>query len=885
MPAEPRATYRLQLHAGFDFDAAAGIADYLAELGVSHLYCSPCLQAAPGSTHGYDVIDPTRVNDELGGPAGHARLVAALARAGLGQILDIVPNHMAIGPGNRWWWDVLENGPASRYAAYFDLDWDPPEAKLRNTVLLPVLGDHYGRVLEAGEIRLARAGGTITVHCHEHTWPAAPRALEGPLALAAERCGSDELAFLADAFGNLPAATSTDPAALARRDRDKSVLTAQLARLCREHPGIAAALDVVLDELNHNPDALDAFLESQNYRIAFWRTAAQDLGYRRFFDINTLVGIRAEHPEVFEATHARVLEWLHTGVLDGVRIDHLDGLRDPRGYLQRLHAAAPQAWLLAEKILMPGEQLPGDWPLAGTTGYDFAGEVGGLFVDPAGEQPLTDFYAEFTDRAAEFASVAYERKLFVLRHVLGSDLNRLTALLLDICEHRRRVRDYTRQQLHDCLRELLACFPVYRTYIRPREGSISDTDVQYVTAAVESARRRRPDIDSDLLDFVRDVLLLRVRGGLEDELVLRFQQLSGPVMAKGVEDTAFYNYHRLVSLNEVGADPARFGVAPDDFHTWCRTARQRRPLGMLATSTHDTKRSEDVRARLALLSEIPQAWRAAVQSWAAHNARHRAGDWPDRNTEYLLYQTLVGAWPLDEARAANCMEKAAREAKTHTSWTDPQLQYEAALRQFVRAVLADARFGTELATFVRPLIWPGRVNALAQCLVKLTAPGVPDIYQGMELWNLSLVDPDNRRPVDYELRRRLLHEVNDLSPEQILARADDGLPKLWVTRQALHLRRRRPEWFGSAADYTPVPAAGAKTRHVLGFLRAGNSLTLAPRLVLGLGADWNDTTVELPDGRWRNEFTGETRAGGRALVADLLHRFPVALLSRLEDEP
>lgn len=885
MPAEPRATYRVQMRQSFDFDAAAGIADYLAALGVSHLYSSPILQASAGSAHGYDVVDPQRANEELGGAEGHARLLAALQRAGLRLALDIVPNHMAIGGrDNAWWWDVLENGPSSRYAAYFDVDWDPPEAKLRNAVLMPILGDHYGRELEAGEIRLAREDGGFVVRYKDHVLPVAPRSLDAPLAQAAERCGSDELAFLADTFGMLPLATRTDTLSVMRRHRDKEVLRRSLDGLCRSDQNVADAIDATLTEINATPQALDELLERQNYRLTYWRAAERELDYRRFFDINTLAGLRAEDERVFDDTHALILRWVEQGALDGLRVDHIDGLRDPDAYLRRLRERAPDVWLVVEKILEQGERLPAAWPVAGTTGYDFLNLVGGLFIDPNGEQPLTELYTNFTGQPGDYGEVVREKKLLALRETLGSDVNRLTALWLSICQQRWRTRDYTRHELGEALRETLASLPIYRTYVRADAGIIREEDVRVIRETAEAARTRRPDLDPDLFSFLADVLQLRARGDLETELVMRFQQLSGPAMAKGAEDTAFYCYNRLVALNEVGGDPGIFGRSVETFHTACADTQERWPTAMLTTSTHDTKRSEDVRARLSLLSEIPDRWAETVRRWSARNERLRAGEYPDRNAEYLLYQTLVGAWPIDEERATAYMLKAAREAKQLTSWTSPNGEYEQALRGFIAGALADEEFVADLSAFVEELKAPGWVNALAQTLLKLTAPGVPDIYQGCDLWGLSLVDPDNRRPVDYALRQRLLAELEGASPEDIWARRDEGLPKLWVTRQTLATRRERPAAFGPRGAYEPLTAQGEKAGRVVAFMRGGEVIAIAPRLVLGVGGDWADTTLSIPEGQWRNALTGDTIGSGQVALAETLRRFPVALLVNEENQ-
>jgi (1->4)-alpha-D-glucan 1-alpha-D-glucosylmutase len=894
VPKSPASTYRVQFRPEFGFSEAAAIAGYLSDLGVSHLYASPYLQAAHGSTHGYDVIDHGRVNEELGGAAGHARLLEALAEHGLGQVLDIVPNHMAISsqggePRNTWWWDVLENGPSSLWAAYFDVDWDPPQSRLRNTVLLPILGDHYGRILEAGELRLVRCEGKFEIHYFEHRMPVAPRSLDLLLAEAAERCASPDLAFIADSCGQLPLATATGLANSVRRHRDKEVLAGQLARLCAERPEIAAAVDAVVAEVNADPDRLDALLERQNYRPAFWRTAGRELDYRRFFDVNTLIGLRTEDERVFAGIHALVLDWVRQGAVDGLRIDHPDGLRDPKQYFERLRQAAPEAWIVVEKILEPGEPLPGDWPVDGTTGYDFLNRAGGLFVDPTGEKPLSDLYTELTGQSTDWPALVREQKLYVLRELLASDVNRLAEVFLLVCERHRRYRDFTRFELRQAISEAAACFPVYRTYVQAAAGTaseIAETDARFIEEAVAAARANRPDLPGDLFDFFRDLLLLRVprqAGGPEEELVMRFQQLTGPVMAKGVEDTAFYNFHRLVSLNEVGGDPGRFGVSLEDFHRENAAARERWPRTMTAVSTHDTKRSDDVRLRIHLLSEIPERWSAAVRRWFEHNRRHRTGDSPDPNTEYLLYQTLVGAWPLDTARAVAYMEKAAREAKAFTAWTRIDAAWEEALRNFVEAVLADSDFTCDLDAFVAPLVGPGRISSLAQTLIRCTATGVPDTYQGSELWDLSLVDPDNRRPVDYELRRRLLADLEaGLASKEVLARMDEGLPKLWVLHRALGLRRRRPEVFAEG-DYLPLAARGERAAHAVAFARGGRAVTVAPRLVIGLGGglkgDWKDTVLDLPPGAWTNELTGETVDGGEVRLAALLDRFPVALLA------
>jgi (1->4)-alpha-D-glucan 1-alpha-D-glucosylmutase len=870
-----RATYRVQLTRDFGFDRVAEVADYLAALGVSHLYTSPYLQAAPGSTHGYDVVDHSRLSRELGGQEAHARMIAAIKTAGLGHLVDTVPNHMSIATkDNRWWWDVLQNGLASPFARFFDIEWESPEARLRNTLLLPVLADQYGRALDRGEISLKRNGSTFTVHYKDHQFPVEPRSLAALLQTAATFFTSDRLTFIADTFELLPAPTEADPRSVERRRRDHQVATDLLDQLLAGEPDVAVAIDRAVDRFNHDPNALDRLLDQQNYRLAWWQAAERDLGYRRFFDVNTLVGLRVEVPEVFEEIHRLAFDLLRSGAADGLRVDHVDGMQDPDAYLERLREAS-RSYIVVEKILARDECLPETWPIEGTTGYDFLNLAGGLFIDPAAEAPLTQFYATFTGITDSYADVAHEKRLLVLREGLGSDVNRLAELMLRICERHRRHRDYTRHLLTEGLRELLASFPVYRTYIRPNQDDVREADRRTIDRATGDAKRRRPDIDGELFDFFRAILTLGLRGELESTFVRRFQQLSTAVMAKGVEDTTFYSYNRFVALNEVGGDPSRFGVSPQEFHARMADVQAHHPRTMLASATHDSKRGEDVRARLSVITECPAAWVAAVKRWADHNEQYRTGDLPDRNTEYLYYQTLVGAWPLAPDRAGAYMEKATREAKTHTSWTSPHEKFETAMKRFIERTLHDPEFMSSVKQFVDEILGAGRVVSLAQALLKLTAPGIPDIYQGTELWSLTLVDPDNRRSVDFALRRRLLEEIRSATPEQVLARADEGLPKLWVIQRAL-AAAPRPE-----DCYQPLQAEGTHAERVVAFARGGKSVTVVPRLAQSLHGGWGETALRLPPGAapWRNVFTGETHTGHTPL-ANLLARFPVALLVR-----
>ena len=814
MSPEVRATYRVQLHGGFNLDDAAAIVPYLAKLGISHLYCSPYLQARAGSTHGYDVVDQSKVNEELGGDAAHERLCAVLADHGMGHILDVVPNHMTVTDrANAWWWDVLKHGPDSRYASYFDIDWDPPEEKLRRTILIPILGDHYGRVLEAADIRLELEGDECVVRYFEHALPVAPGSLG-----------------------------------------DSSVEAA-----------------------NADVELLHEVLERQHYRLAFWRAAGQELNYRRFFSINDLAALRMDNPNVFDDVHRLVLSFVREGKLDGLRVDHVDGLRDPEGYLVQLRSWCSDAYIVVEKILEPGERLRTEWPVEGTTGYDFLNVVGGLYVDPGAEDDFTSLYAEVIGEPVDIELLRHDKKMLLMKTELAADIERLTELFATVCEEHRSYRDFTRHEMRTALRETIAWFPVYRTYVSAATGRKTGQDVAYVREAIKLAAEHLPAIEEDLLSFLADVLLLEVEGDAAHELAMRFQQTTGPVMAKGVEDTTFYVYNRFVGLNEVGGDPARFGLSLNDFHGEMRAAQETFPRAMLASSTHDTKRSEDVRARLALLSEMPAEWRDTVLRWFEVNAPHRRNGWPDPNTEYLLYQSLVGAWPLSTERAQAYIEKAAREAKTHTSWTDPDTGYESALRDFVAKILADERFTSELRTFCEPLVEPGRVNSLAQTLIKLTAPGVPDIYQGSEAWDLSLVDPDNRRPVDHAALGEIVDGLH--GPEETLVATEAGGPKLYLIKTALALRARYPEALAADSSYEPLAATGTKSEHVVAFARGGRVITVVPRLVWSLRDGWVDTTLELPAGTWRDQLTGQTFSGV-AGIGELTSKMKVALLVR-----
>ena len=923
----PRATYRLQFNRDFTFPDAADLVPYLADLGASDLYASPLTKARPGSTHGYDVVDPNALNPELGTREDYDRMVAALHDQGMGMLLDIVPNHMGVGSDNTWWLDLLENGPSSPYARFFDVDWHSGD-DLSGKVLLPVLGDHYRAVLERGELELDfDAGeGSFSINYYEHRFPLDPKSY--PMVLEGDAGAPVELASLTEAFRALPERDAAE-------ERDTAGLKENLVRSCAQSSEIARAVEGKLRDLNDSPEALHRLLEAQAYRLAYWRVAGDEINYRRFFSVNDLAGIRVEDERVFETTHRLVMDLVARGSVDGLRIDHPDGLYDPAAYLRRLQGAASGAkagaaasarepvYVLVEKILAHHERLPESWPVSGTTGYEFANLATGLFVDPAGEAGLDDAYRGFIGREMDYGEVLYDRKKLVMRTALASELDALSRLLLRVSGSGRRY-DFTRNLLRDALSEVVARFPVYRTYVTAE--TVSETDRCHIEEAVSRAKESSPDADKTAFDFVRDALLLDLDGPEEyRELVLRFamkfQQYTGPVMAKGVEDAALYVYFRLVSLNEVGGEPDRFGVPVPEFHAENAARAEGWPRSMLSSSTHDTKRSEDVRARISVLSEIPGEWRNRTARWGSLNDPHRrdAGETtsPSRNDEYLLYQTLLGAWPLaglDEnglsefrGRFRGYMEKAIREAQIDTSWTDPNEEYETGIYDFVDALLvSEGPFLAEFLPFQRRVARVGAINALSQTLIKLTAPGVPDVYQGNELWDFSLVDPDNRRPVDFDLRKRLLEDLQRLKPSSVRSLLEDGAwqdgrPKLYLTWKALGLRRESPALFESG-EYIPLEAFGERADHLVAFARRRGrewAITVAPRLCAGLlneeGAlmfapeSWAGTGVRLPadliGATYRNVLTGEKVAveeiGGerRLSAASLLRNFTVALLN------
>lgn len=866
-----RSSYRLQLRAEFDFDDAAKVSSYLARLGVSELYCSPILQAAARSTHGYDVVDHSRVNAELGGEAGLTRLVECCRDLSIGLTIDVVPNHMAIdGRDNRWWWDVLENGPSSLYANYFDIDWPGDTSRPEPSVLVPILGDRYGRVLERLELQVRREGGSFIVTYFDHELPLSPRTVDAILG----RTELDSLVSLGEEFSRLPHAARTDPAAVRIRHEDKENLRDQLATLCDSDPAAADLVDRALQAVNADLDELDRLLRRQNYRLAFWKTALEELDYRRFFNIETLVGLRAEDDQVFADTHEVIGRLARDGSVSGLRVDHVDGLADPEGYLQRLHRLAPDAYVVVEKILASGEELPSEWPVRGTTGYDFIAEVNNAFVDPSGEETLTKCYAAITGELSSYPEVVRAAKLQIMTEELAPEVERLTRLLHAICDNHRDQRDRTPREVREALHAVLASFPVYRTYVQP-DRALRPDDAERVATAISAAQETAPDADRDLLRFIGEVLLLSWPGGLEAEFARRFPQVSAPVMAKGSEDTAFYRFNRLVSLNEVGGNPGVFGSPLSDFHTARSVGAQERPWGMLALETHDTKRSADVRARISLLSELPDSWEQSVTRWMTLTDRYATSAGPDYNCRYLYFQTLVGTWPIETSRLASYMKKAAKEAKVYTSWVDPNDDYDQSLALFVRTSLSDKTFIDDLQTFLRVhrIVELGRATSLSQVALLLTCPGEPDIYQGSETWEYSLVDPDNRRPVDFARLEDLLASVDGRSLTE-----SDGA-KLCLTARLLDHRRRRPELY-DAAPYAELQVEGLEASRLIAFSR-GDLVVLTARHLAGLDG-WGDTTVELPPGKWRPVIGGraEESNGGRHRVDDLLARGSVAVMER-----
>ena len=866
------ATYRWQLTPDNGFAAAAEAVPDLAGLGVSHLYLSPVAEAVPGSTHGYDAVDPTRLREELGGEEGFRRLAEVCSRHGLGIVVDVVPNHLAAHPANPWWWKVLRLGRRSSWAPVFDVDWDPPKRELRETILLPVLGDHYGRELEAGNLRVERGddeGRILVVRYFDHEFPVSPPATAALLAGAARRCGDDVLGVAA----RVMARVEDEVVDLEARDAD--LLVAERTALARlADPLVSAALDAELEALDSDVDRLDALLDhQQHYRLARWRVGQSELVYRRFFDVDTLVGTRVERPEVFDAIHRLPLRLVGDGLVDGLRIDHVDGLRDPTEYAERLRAAVPDGtWLVVEKIVRPGEDLREAWPVDGMTGYEVADVLGAWLTDPAGAARLTDVWRDAVGEERTFAEVAHEARRLVLSTSLTADVERITDAMVRVCEGRRRHRDHPREALRAALLEVAAHAPAYRSYVRfvdgdPHRPVATPADETFVRTAVDGARSTAPELDPELLDLVEAVLLGRLRGECEAEVALRFQQLTGPVAAKGEEDTALYRWLPLPHRCEVGADPGNPCLDAGAWHAASTAAQQRWPRRMTTLSTHDTKRSADVRARLAALTTMPDDVEAAWSAWWKEASA--AVDGCDPRAGWLVFHTLVGAHPLPLDRAWPAFEKSLREAKLQTSWTDVHEPYEACVREVVEQAVRDPELGRHVAALADRVRAAGQAAALAQLLAQLLAPGVPDVYQGGEGWDLSLVDPDNRRGITAERRRELLAAGRDTTVVQAWAAGDEAVRAALVTA-ALDVRRRHP-----LDRYEPLTADGPDAERVLAFDRGGVVAAVA-RPGAG-GRVEADATVALPEGRWLDVLGGGETEG----VLDLSSRaLPVALLER-----
>lgn len=978
----PVSIYRLQLNAGFRFEDARRLLPYLNQLGITHCYFSPVLKARPGSTHGYDITNHNALNPEIGTEEEFDACVREMKSMGMGLILDVVPNHMGIGYNTTpWWQDVLRNGESSEYANYFDIDWNPLKPELRGKVLLPILGQTYGEELEQGNIKLEYNEGRYRLCYYDKKLPVDPQTyalifeqVSGLQEFSSDAAWLNEgvaaLVELIGEFRSLPPHTTRDPMQLRQRRRDIPRLLTRLAELRAKYPAAAAVVEVAAQRMNGIAGVARSFgplhrlLEAQAYRLAFWRVSSEEINYRRFFDINDLVGLRMENPAVFAATHRLIRKLLAEKAVTGLRLDHPDGLLNPIQYftrLQMLYAASqcsgpaplgplsdtgieeeivanfcdhhwmgPRAplYLLVEKILESGEKLPQEWPVDGTVGYEFGNLLNNLFVQRQNERAFTNTYHRFIGGDIDVRTLIYSSKKLIIDTALASEVTVLTDALQQIASGDRRARDFTRIALMTAIREVIACFPVYRTYIDAR-GQISERDRSYIQEAIARAKRRNRTWPMAIFDFLRSVLLLDTSAGVipSDQyrerlrFTLKFQQLTGPVMAKGVEDTTCYVYNRFISVNEVGGSPAEFGISLEEFHEGNRERARDWPSSMLATSTHDSKRSEDVRARLNVLSEMPKEWASEVLGWKRANRRRKKtlGDGrvaPDANEEYFLYQTLVGAWPLEMESSADragfvrrireYMTKALNEAKVNMSWTNPNPEYQQAVESFIARILTPSSkehsFWGAMQSFLPRVSYFGALNSLAQLALKLTAPGVPDLYRGTELWDFSLVDPDNRRPVDYDLRQQFLSDlrVREMTGDltqfcgELLENWKDGRVKMWTAMRILHLRREHHDLF-QRGSYEPLTIGDERDQHVVAFVRRWQEqavIVAVPRFVYTLmrgemrpplGADvWQDSAIIVPEqaGELENVLTGERvhLRDSRLLCSEVFGRFPVAVL-------
>jgi len=962
-PRIPRATYRLQLNADFTFTDARDLIGYLHDLGISDVYTSPLFRPRSGSTHGYDVVHHNEFNPVLGSEADFNSLTDTLEHFEMGLLLDIVPNHMGVNTENDWWMDVLKHGPSSVYADYFDIDWRPRNRALDNRVLIPTLGDHYGRVLEAGELELVYWHGDFYVHYYDHQFPLTPETYRTILEevhrdyiMLDEQNESTEmeLSSLIVSLSHLPHYTATEENELTVRRREQVIIRRRLLALFESDPSFRTAIDMALTRVNGIPgepssfDLFDGILRRQPYRLSYWRVAADEINYRRFFDINDMAAIRIENPHVFEDVHRLTIDLLARKAISGLRIDHPDGLWDPEAYFFRLQEMyvtevarrhtedndLPQAavsarmrllettpnaqyplYVLVEKILSETEPLPESWAVYGTTGYRFLNLVNGLFVRRANEDTFNDLYTAFTGMDTPFDELTDYTKKLVMSQSLNSEIEARAAQLSRIVEQNRRYQGFSRASLAAAMSEIIAALPIYRTYITG-PGKVNERDRNYINEAVATAREHSPLMPASVFEFLRETLLME---NLQDfneqqradlrEFVMQFQQITGPVMAKSIEDTAFYIYNRLTSLNEVGGHPEHFGTPIAEFHT--HHAINAFPYTMLSTSTHDTKRSEDVRARLNVLSEMPDLWAEAVNRWSAINNIARGevdGEQaPSRNDEYLLYQSLLGIYLADASeedlrdRLVRYMHKAVNEAKTRSNWVNPNRAYADALTEFIYAMLENDAFMADFRAFAEPVMQFGYYNSLSQTLLKLTCPGVPDIYQGTELWDFSLVDPDNRRPVNYEHRRNLLNEIRERENDaraalaaDLIDRLPDGAAKLYIVYRTLQ-HRRENEAFFREASYTALTVDGPHAEHVCAFMRHMDDqllMIVVPRWGYTLASSnidrlWGDDTLwdgtqvsDLDDvSEVENLFTEESLSveDHTLSVAALLKTFPVGL--------
>ncbi len=861
MSARWIATYRLQLHADFPLGAAQGVLPYLAELGISHVYLSPCLQAVPGSQHGYDVADPSKVSDDLGGEQAWSGFVDAARALGLRILLDIVPNHMSASRHNPWWDHVLQHGPFSNFAEYFDFrDFQGH----RFCVHLCSLAKPYGAAMEAGELSIEMVQGRPRVKHHENSWPLGPASWGELLSAGGERCFSE-----LERLQHIESPVEEDLTAYRRH--------AARAQQVLDQAFEAGRMQSAIDRVQGDKTRFDAVLRRQFYMLHGWKLAGELTNYRRFFDIDTLVGVRAELPGVAAAMHARIEEMISKGEIDGVRVDHPDGLREPLQYFERLRGLLPEGRIYIEKILENDERLNGDWPIDGTVGYDFLAKVNRLWMDDHRTDVLTATYSDFTGHSVNFGQLVREKKRAIIESTFSAAHEQLAAMALVIARSDWQTRDLSPRQLREALEKLITALPVYRTY--RTAATLHEEDRRVLLEALQSARIGSPDMDAAAFDFLAALFTKSPLNDAEADFIANWQQLTPAVMAKGVEDTTFYCFDRLVSCNEVGSQASLIGISNDKFHEFCNYLSDRWPNSMLATSTHDNKRSEDVRARISILSEIPERWSEALHLWSQLNTNAWQNRLPDRHAEYLLYQTLIGAWPIDRERAWAYMLKACREAKINTSWHEPNNSFEEKIRGFVGGVFDSPEFIASLERFIEPLILPGRINSLAQTLIKMLAPGVPDFYQGTELWDLSLVDPDNRRPVDFENRLQLMRRAHRLSASDALKECDSGMPKLWMTARVLAIRRERAEDFSAESKYQPLVAQGAHLGRLLAFRRGENLIAVVPRLTMALAGEWGDARLPLPGGAWRNCLTDELFQR-EASPVELFGLFPVALLIR-----